>query len=257
MSSYRSNVSNEVHRYLFPLKLFHNKVKEWVYLYIGNQIPYATSIEIGVGYLNDLNRMIKAKIQKVYAIEPDLSSIDKGSQILAKKTQPKPTVQWINKTFQHVSENDLSEVNVIFSMFSSGYIFDSKESYQKFVNLSQKFAKDYVVIVHYDGKRILEFLKKNKRRYIIKKNGKFLLDISLRGKNELSVFIGSIGVRHNEWIINFDYLDSLMKSAGFRLIEQMGFDSFFNILSVAKNPSFKIFKSYSSLHSVFIWKRIF
>jgi len=244
--------------FLVPMIRFHNRIKQNVYCEITKKSKDNFSIiEIGAGYLNDLNRIITAGITEVYAIEPDKKSIKKGNELLKKSQKTPPKVNWINSTLQKLYQDDSElkdvKVDAIFSMFSGGYLFSDKKSYEQFAEFISKHTNGYFVIVYYDSDAVRSFFQKKRNKQLIyKKDNTILLRVSF-DNDSLKVLIGSIGKEHNERLIDYDLLTKCLNEKGFILYEKIPFKTFRTGILNWKFPNLTL-QNYSDLHVVTIWK---
>lgn len=262
MSGYRANGkhANIAKKYLLPMIRFHNKVKECVYREITkNAGDEFITIEIGAGYLNDLNRMIAAGITKVYAIEPDKKSIEKGNILLQKAGDKTPIIHWINSTLQDLYETQTMpnvKANAVLSMFSGGYLFSDSNSYEQFADFVAKHTmyEGYFAIVYYDSNPVRDFFKEREGKQLLYKKGStILLRVSLES-DAVRVLIGSIGKEYIEKLIDYDLLNRCLVRRGFDLYERIPFKTFrTGILKWEYDNS--LLENYSDLHVAIIYKK--
>ena len=80
---------------------------------------------------------------------------------------------------------------------------------------------------------------------------------------EIDVFVKSIGKTHKEYLVNFDYMDKIMKEYGFEKIEVKSFSDYFDDMKNNGNNKKKIAnsmsdseKEFSFLNSAFIYRKV-
>jgi len=80
---------------------------------------------------------------------------------------------------------------------------------------------------------------------------------------EIDVFVKSIGNTHTEYLVNFDYLDNIMKEYGFNKVEVKSFSDYFDEMKNNGNNMKKIAdemtdveKELSFLNNAFIYQKV-
>lgn len=233
------------------MRIFHNFIKRKLYNKYTTNINYLLDLACGKG--GDLSKWFGNNIKHVIGYDINEISITEAKRRLT-SFSGKTDVQLFVKDLSNNELSGSNNVDVISSMFSFHYFFESKSSLNtilKSINNNIKMGGIFMGCL-FDGKSVLDHLDKN----VNNNNFKITLEKPLHS-NELSqrikVFLNDTVLDEptDEFLVDFDYLVYIMKSRGFDLIETVMFKELYN-----KNFKMnKIEKMVSFLNRFFVFKK--
>lgn len=219
------------------IKLFHNKVKS--YLYNKYCKKGDNLIDIGGGHANDLHKWKKVGISNVLILENDSDAIIEGEKRLKEN----------NDTFVNFIKTDVTKENVLSGRkginpdvischFAIHYFINSEYFYDILTNLKKggyfiftTFNKDNIIPL-FNGvvkRNFGQEIEIGKRDYVIVKPNK--------NNNQIGVYVKSIGSYNMENLVD---INNFIKRTGFVIIEMKNFneiDGFGNLKDYEKKFS--------------------
>ena len=139
----------------------------------------------------------------------------------------------ISKLSSHI------KFDLISCQFAIHYFFESKKSWTNFFNTVNNLIKKNgkFMFTCFDGKRVEKLLKKIKKNHKLELmvNDKVVLGFTklydsrkqTEFGRELGCFVETIG-EHNEYLVNIQFIIDFFKENGYKLIENVQFNSLFN-----------------------------
>lgn len=243
----------------------HNRIKGSIYENVDADI----SMELGAGHLNDLSRW--QKIKKVYAVEYDKPSLKRGMEYYEEYQGKKPDIVFINADVRNdplweMIPDMKGKINSIFINFSIHYFLCDKKSIDNLLSIIEYFLAEngYVIVTCLDGKKIFDILR-NKSIYKIMNSNVTLFSMKkmytqtdqlLDYGQIIKSYVISIGIPHNECLVNIEFLEKLLKEKGIILCEKISFPEYARLYNVRKDRMSSGEKNYSSLCVYLKFKKI-
>jgi SAM-dependent methyltransferase len=252
-------------------------------------------LDLGSGKGGDIGKWKRAKYEYVLGIEYDIKNIEYAKNLFSKIPQPKPKTYFVrgdlsklifpnydagltesNKVNLNTFLPSQNTFNVVSIQFALHYFFKDEITLRTLLqNATDNLeVNGYFIGTCFDGKRVFNKLK-GKKKIEGKTDGNLLWSIEKKyvakalpntkttfGK-EIDVFVKSIGNTHTEYLVNFDYLDNIMKEYGFNKIEVKSFSDYFDEMKNNGNNMKKIAdemtdveKELSFLNNAFIYQKV-
>lgn len=265
------------------LKYFHGYIKGGLYM------KYAKCaqdvLELGGGRANDLNRWLRAGIKGIVLIDISKDAIDQGvkktNAMLAnwrpvkgcKSPEKLKLVPIVGDIFESKIIKLLKPVlfnrkmkhlfDTVFSNFSFHYFFNDEKSCMQLLREIYNILKTdgHLVITAFDGRLVLDYLIKNnvaKGESIaigdeFKITRYFEENELKRFGQKIGVYVASIGVEHEEYLLNFDVLNTLLLRLDFKLVESVTFGDAYDKYNGAKLNQYE--KTFSFFNKLVVYKK--
>lgn len=193
--------------------------------HIMNHVAYLLHIDIDADALKEAKkRMEEYKSGKMKCIS---GKIETQVDFVVGDLLDKTTLTKINKTAGD-KQFDLISCN-----FAIHYFLQSKKSFEIIVDIIQKYLKPggHFFFTGLDGRMIYnELISTNSLVY--KKNNDVIYQIDKLYKNkdmknfgqEIDVFVKKIGIKHKEYLLNFEEIQKILESIGLELVLNETFD---------------------------------
>ncbi|MFW6015034.1 MAG: hypothetical protein ACOCRK_01200 [bacterium] len=259
------------------LKKFHNGIKYKLFKKIVTE-PKLNLLDIAGGHANDLGKWIMSEFKKVTIIERDSEAIEEGKKrIEEKKNIPFYTkyikgdlIKNIRKITKKLKgESIVYDITTLF--FAIHYFMGSKSTIENIVKMIDAVTEkdSFFILTSIDGQKIIDLFNAGEN---INENKDSLKEYSIRNGNirefviikkytgnklkkygqKIGVYIRSIGTLNDEYLVNLNVLDKLMKDYGFIQIERCHFDVCYNEEYKRLNEHEKL---YSKLNQYTIYKK--
>jgi hypothetical protein len=282
-----------------PFQKFHNLIKRNIIVNYspahleGVKQQVGSLLDLASGKSGDLRKWKDAYLKRVVGMDIDKAGIEYGIKYYKTMPRPKPNVYlaWGDASklifpdyaagMNTMEKERLKEYipskyefDIVSMQFAVHYMFDSEISLRTFIqNVSDNLkVGGYLVGTCFDGRRIFNLLKGKKkvegkfedrliwsieRDYRIRS---FAPDKPMYGK-KIKVFVESIGVVHEEYLVNFEYFIQLMAEYGFEKVEVNGFGDLYN--EMEKNNKYNknalnlsdVEKEFSFLNNAFVFRK--
>lgn len=239
------------------LKLFHNYIKRGMYMRYTNSIKYL--LELGGGRANDLYKWGSAKIKNVILIDYDENALKQAKIRRDNYKQTFPKLSLLQGNLQTTKIRDIiktqffnTKLNGLFDAivcnFAFHYFIKNTVTLNRILNEIYQLLKvdGLFIISAHDSAKLIELFTKynvgyNENLYIyrnsVSKSKKdddellFKFKKLFKGKKlnkagqKISVFVESIGVEHEEYLVNFDEIKNIMtKNNKFSVINDYHFN---------------------------------
>jgi SAM-dependent methyltransferase/RimJ/RimL family protein N-acetyltransferase len=270
-----------------PFQYFNNYVKEQLLERYRGYGPDSVLLDLASGKGGDIKKWCNARYTKVVGIELDPKGVNKANERYLKMRQTCQTdVVFIagdsSKLIFPDQEAGLDEDNkrlmnkyvqknaydVVSMQFAVHYMFDSKKKLQRFIqNVSDTIKPGGVFIgTTFDGKKVLEKLGANTSINSTNTDGKDtgIWTIKMVKENsgfgalgKISVFVKSIGIPHEEHLVDFDEFAKIMSENGFTLEEKRSFDTYYDKYIHRKDEVPEDQLQFSFFNSTFVFRKGF
>jgi SAM-dependent methyltransferase len=220
---------------------FHSHVKIMAYeKYTKHALA---TLELGGGQANDFKKWIKAGIENVTIIEPDLDAIKEAED--RTRSIKKPVIEFINdsagKDLTMLLEENNSKnrkFDAIIANFSVHYFIENKEQIGLLIENCKKLLKPngYFIFTTFSGERVFIDLAKYNPLVLKSQEQKDKVLFSIEALypttdpkikhygQKIKVFVESIGVAHEESLVNIKYIiDKFLETNEFTLVENTPF----------------------------------
>ena len=243
-------------------------------------------LDLSAGRGGDLPKWKYAKLKRIIGIDIDKAGIRYAMSFYKAYPKPKPNVYYVwgdssklifpnyDTGLDDMSKLRLQEYisnkysfDIVSIQFSLHYFFDDE---QRIRNVLQNVSDNLKVGGHFigtcfDGERVFEALKKNKtidgkygdeilwsitKKYRIRT---FKLSKPNLGQR-IEVYVKSIGNPHEEFLVNFSYLEKLCKEYNLELVKISSFKELYDQMMQLNNKKFELpdyEKEFSFLNSSF------
>ena len=264
---------------------------------LNSKSPIGKLLDLGSGRGGDISRWKKYKFAEVVGIDVDAHNIDYSKNLYNNIPRPKPKVFYIRGDIgklifpaQQAASTESNKLrmknyisvenyfDVVSVQFALHYFFENEIKLRTLIqNISDNLKiGGFLIGACFSGEKVFNKLKKHKeiegtlddsviwRIKRIYKARTYPLSKPNYGR-EIEVFIKSIGNVHTEYLVNFRYLDEILKEYGIEKVLVNSFeDEFKNLVNSnqngnEKNISEKISeeeKEFSFLNNVFIYKKV-
>lgn len=272
---------------------FHNhSVKDLIFSYISKENKEISGklLDLASGKGGDVKRWKKYKFAECVGLDNDLMNIQYAKDLFDSISRPKPKTTFIHANIsklifptQEAGLSDSAKLRLrtnipskeyfdVVSIFFALHYFYSDEI--TFKILLQNIVDNiklggYFIGTCFDGLKVYNILKKQdnikgdffeiKKQY---KMGTFSKDKPNYGK-KIDVYIKSIGKVHSEYLVNINYLESILEKYGFEKVEIGDFETIYNMEINKKDKNKEYLKSmsetektFSYLNKYFIFKKI-
>jgi mRNA (guanine-N7-)-methyltransferase len=249
-------------------------------------------LDLACGKGGDLSKWKNAKLKEVIAIDISKPCVEYGKNFFKTYPKPKPAVRYIwgdtskliwpsqeagksTMDQQRMKEwiPNKNDFDIVSCQFCIHYYFENE---LKLRTLIQNVADNikiggYFIGTCFNGKSVFNLLQGNKMmegKLDDKVIWKIERDYKIRTFNEdkpnlgqkVKVYIDSIGETHLEYLVNFKYLEIMMKKYGFELVEYKSFEDYYINFEKTKNKRIKELspgeKEMSYLNNSFCFKKI-
>ena len=260
---------------LIAMKKFHNYVKGELYAKYTKNKEWI--LEFGGGRYNDIFRWIQNRIKNVVVTDLDEEALKIGENrkedIIASGKQVPNIISFVanmnDKTFKHKVDEHVGKnvkFDVINCHFAIHYIFSAPESVQLLIDNVKLLLKDggYFVVTTFNGQKVVDLLNKNN----ISEFESLTLKKKIKGEDEnvftiqrlysnnelndigqkINVYVESLGGHYDEYLVNFNYFQDIMKDNRFDIIEHVAFTTLkkkWNNKKFIMSPAEKIFSDLS------------
>lgn len=294
--------SNALRLKKYPFQNFHNRVvKDKLITSVCPAIlnnsnkQEGTLLDLASGQGGDLLKWKLGKLKEVVGLEFSKDNVEIGMTLYNKSRRPKPHTQYIwadaSKIIfpNHESARDNTAIKLMKKKFVSKYYFDVVscqyaihyffEDELKLRTFLQNVTDNlkiggYFIGTSFDGNRVFEKLKESKKQIEGFVNDKLLWKIDKMYKSriynedkpnfglKIETYINTIGISHEEYLVNYKYLEILAKEYGLKLKKIEQFKDIFN--NVDKNNEYydslqdmsAAEKDFSFLHNTFVFEKI-
>ena len=218
-------------------------------------------IEFASGRGGDIPRWKKYGFKKVTAIEYYMVSIEEAKDRFKKVQRPKPYTVFLRGDLSKLifpnyeaGQTESNKINLkkflplqnafdlLSVQFAIHYFFQNEITVRTIMqNINDNLKVGGLVIgTCFDGEKIFNSLKGKSKLKGIDKNGDLLWSIEKKynirklavTKNslgrEINVFVKSIGTEQLEYLVNFNYMDSLFEEYGFKKIKVESFSDIYD-----------------------------
>jgi len=257
--------------------------------------PLGRLLDLGSGKGGDIPKWKRSKYAYVLGIEQDIKNIEYAKNLYSKIGHPKPKVFFVRGDISRLIFPDydagLTEANkvnlqnympskftfdVVSIQFALHYLFKNEIVFRTLMqNVTDNLAiGGYFIGTCFNGKRVFDKLK-GKKKIEGKHDGKTLWSIEKKYGSkglpnskstfgrEIDVFVSSIGKTHTEYLVNFTYMDEVLKEYGFEKVEVKSFSDYFDEMVANGKKNLKNIangmtpdeKEFSFLNSAFIYKK--
>lgn len=263
-----------------------------------NQLPEMKGLllDLACGKGGDLSKWKRGQYKKVVSLDIDEECISYAKDYYQTVEPPKPLVVYLQgdsrklifPNYQNMMEpNDLKQFqenlpakfmfDVVSLQFCLHYFFEKEVMIRTLLQNANDTLKvgGHFIGTCFDGQRIYDTLKgtqvleatlddeviwKIEKKY---KPFKFEANKPNYGK-KISVFTKSIGHTHDEFLVNFTYLDTLCLEYGFEKVEVKGFGDIYDENEVEKKKGNMYEasrmsdeeKEFSFLNNIFVYKKV-
>ena len=218
----------------------------------------------------DFNKIKRAKYEEIIGMDIDYNNIKEAKEWFKTMVKPPPAAYYVrgdsSKLFWPEQECGLSEYDklTIKKYIPSKYIFDTVslqfcfhyffKDEISFRTLLQNINDNlkiggFIIGTTFDGEKVYDKLKnvefingKTKQGDVMwridKKYSSTKLSFTDKKANfgkSIDVFIKTIGAVHEEYLVNFHYMDKIMQEYGFTKVFVKPFEDFYNELSSGQN----------------------
>ena len=242
-------------------------------------------MEFASGRGGDISRWKKYNFKKVIGIEPVMASIEEAKDRFSKASRPKPKTYFLRGDLSKLifpnyeaGNTEADKINlkkflplqyeydILSIQFAIHYLFKDEVSVRTIMqNMNDNLKTGGIVIgTCFDGERIFNKLKKSKKINGVDKNGDLLWSIEKKynirklaetknslGK-EISVFVKNIGQEHNEYLVNYNYLDKLFEEYGFKKIKVESFEEIYDKNDYELE---EVEKEFSFMYNTFVYQK--
>ena len=253
-------------------------------------------LDLACGKGGDINKWKKVGLKKVVSVDIDAECIKYATEYYNSVDPPKPLVTFLQGNSGKLifpeykvmmQDDDLKQyqesfpAKYMFDMvslqFCLHYFFEKEVLLRTLLQNANDNLKigGYFIGTCFDGSKIFELLKGKKMIEgklnemtiwkIEKKYANFVYKTNSANYNKkISVFTSSIGHAHDEYLVNFEYLDTLMIEYGFEKAEVKNFGDIYTDFEVDTlnnkiNKACKmsvVEKEVSFLNNIFAYKKI-
>ena len=288
-SNTNHNNFNKVER--LKMQLFHNQYIK--YNLIESVSPGRNSkkflgslLDLSCGKGGDLPKWKKANLKKIVGMDIDKPGLRYAMNFYKKYPRPKPSVYfvWADSSkliFPNYAAglDDMSKLrlkeyipnkysfDIVSIQFTLHYFFKDKETIENVLqNVSDNLKKGgYFIGTCFDGKRVFEKLKKNKKIegmndsnliWSIQKDYKIrtFKDDKPNIGHKIKVFFKSIGNEHEEYLVNFKYLEKVCNKFGLKMVSITPFSELYDKMMEINNKKYELpdnEKEFSFLNNAF------
>ena len=276
------------------------------YIYSYSSGMHGRLLDLCSGKGVDITKIKKVNYSEVVGLEIDKEAVKYAQNFFKKIPRPKPATFYIHADTSKLifpnQECGFTESDRIFIrkyigtkfsfdtvslMFCFHYFYENEIKLRSIIqNVNDNLKIDgYMIGTCFDGELLDKLLSKEKVLTGINKDGDIQWKIEKKYRKtsftdkkpsfgkEIDVLVKSIGNIHKEYLVNFKYLDKIMKEYGFELLLRKPFKDFYNELKEGKNlmnmneQDFKKNlemiekmgeeeKNFSFLNTAFIYKKI-
>jgi len=291
-NSYYVNKEYEPNKRL-PYQNFHNLIVKKNLINEVSVKKGGSLLDTSCGKGGDLNKWVSSKYKKVIGIDVDESGLKYAKSYYDNFNKDKPEVVYIwGDTSKLIFPNyeaalDINakksmkdnmpskySFDVISSQFTLHYYFESELKLRGFMqNVADNLkVGGYFVGTCFDGRRIMDALK-NKNSIEGKKDDEIIWKIdklykgavfnsnrSQYNKN-IDVYVSSIGATHTESLVDFVFLDTILKEYGLEKVKVIEFSKIYEDMDktdeVGKSSMMSDDeKDFSFLNNAFIYKKV-
>lgn len=297
-TKYFDNTSNTGERYAY--QNFHNYViKDNLIEYVSNVIVdnNIKVFDACMGKGIDIIRFKKFNVNEVVGIDIDSNNV-KFAITYHKKIlpSPKPRAFYIcgdmSKLLYYeqsagLTNNDKSMIkkyipmkyyfNIFSIQFALHYFFKNEITLRTLLQNMNDCLKigGYIIGTCFDGQRVYNALHNNPTIEGKTYGGEIMWSISKQYKSKLSfidtkpnygkqieVFVKTIGKTHNEYLVNFEYLDAIFQEYGFKKIQIKSFETYYNDEVESSNTNKSVTnmseeeKRFSFFNTSFIYEKV-
>lgn len=290
------NVNNSLRLKKYPFQVFHNRVvKDKLITSVCPAIIKKSRnlegslLDLASGNGGDTLKWKLGKLKNVVGIEIVETSVETARELYRKIKGVKPNTTFIwgdsgklifpdfdsalnayNKNLMQKTILSKYQFDVVSMQFAIHYLFEDEVILRTFLqNVTDNLkVGGYFVGVSMDGKRVFDLLKGMKKPVegmvgedllwrIDKKYSIKTFDESkpLLG-HKIEVFVSTIGIPHEEYLVNFKFLEKICKEYGLELVSKKGFGTIYDDEIDGKNSAeMKMMtdseKTFSFLHNEF------
>ena len=251
---------------------FNNMIKDSMYMdYLKADMKL---LELSGGRGGDLYRFLSKKPSYIfftnYAKDALQEAKRRYNDFIKKNSDLKTNIIFEEYNLRENVSNNISKkisetkFDLISCQFAINYFLETEKIWNNFFKNIKLFIKKGGIFMFtcFDGKRIQEKLKKNKKndKLELKIKNKRVLGFtklydgrkkSVFGK-ELGCFVETIG-EHNEYLVDIDYLIKCFEDNDFKLIENSQFDSLFESFNI---KLLDVEKEFTGLYNKVILQKI-
>lgn len=270
------------------LKLFHNYVKRDMYMEYAYNSNYL--LELGGGRANDLYKWGSAKIKDVVLIDFDKSALEQAKKRRLQYKPKFPKLSLIQGNLQTTQIRKLLKTqffntklhgmfDIVVCNFAFHYFIKNTQTLNRILNeiyLLLKVDGIFMMSAH-DSEKLLELFTK----YDVKQHDKLYIYRNKISKEEtdddmlfkftklfkgdkinkagqkISVWVESIGVEHEEYLVNFAEIEKIMTTNNkFSVIDSFHFDEKYDDFTKKKNVTLDLGeKTFSFTNKYMIFKK--
>lgn len=200
------------------LKRHHSDIK--MRLLEKNIIP-GNLLDIGGGRANDLHKWKKLKLKKITIVEPDEDAIKEGKERIINADYD-IDITYINSDFMNAKIKQKFKNIVLF--FSIHYIIKESNDYDIFAEKINNLLDGSLIITTFNKSMI----ENDFRKYngLINLGGQYI--IKKISENKINVYVKSIGIPHDEYLIDTDALIYSLKKYNINLVKIIQFNKYAN-----------------------------
>lgn len=224
------------------MRKYHNDIKKSLY----NKYKSKSTLELCSGRGGDLLKWISSGTEKVIGFDICEKSIQECYSRMKSMSGTKDkdyrfykldltTKQTLNKIQDTIGEQ--TKFNSICCQFGIHYFFVNENALTNFINICKDHLEDSgkVILTFMDSKKVLKFLGKDNTKYKLSEDGEieYYFNCDENSKKEecltrpLFVYLNGNNIlsrTSNEYLIDFEKLESLLKKENIFLLEKQNFN---------------------------------
>jgi len=288
--------NNEIRLKKYPFQVFHNRVvKDKLIMEVspsiigGKKDMTGSLLDLAVGSGGDFMKWKLGLIKEVVGIDIYKDNIEKAYEFYKRQRRPKPEVKYLwgdssklifpdfecGENKKEMEKVFLSKFafDIVSCQFAIHYFFESEITLRTFLqNVTDNLkVGGFFVGTSLDGKRVFELLKGLKKPaegfvgddLLWRIEKKYSLKTWAEKKpnlgQKIEVLVSTIGIPHEEYLVNYEYLKELALEYGLKVKKIRGFGEIYDGALKEKNYEEELSsmsegeKVFSFLHNEFIF----